>query len=225
MAKPKKETIDELDLELLSALYYLKQATATDLEKELKGEITKAGISKRLKWLAEKGYLEEPEVDISADKLKKIYKAPNRDKLKTVFLEWYQAEIYEPITKKFVAEASKEEQYTLEEAYSDYPLGKAYEDDRILMLSRLSLKDLEELRKGISLKEAIEILEGYSELFSYEIAGLVTVEDEIVKLTDKGLKAVLEKKIEAMTKELTKLKELDKEAYQKLLAKFCKDLS
>jgi len=219
MAKPKKETIDELDLELLSALYYLKQATATDLEKELKGEITKAGISKRLKWLAEKGYLEEPEVDISADKLKKIYKAPSKEKLKSAILEWYKIEIVEGLEE--TAQRAIGKSLGLE----SIDIEDAFEFDRIVSLSFKPVEDLEKLREGVSLKEAVDILEGYSELFSYEITGLVAVENGIAKLTDKGLKAVLERKIEKIEKELTGLKKLDKDAYKKLLAKFCKDLS
>jgi len=70
----------------------------TGLEKELEGKITKAGISKRLKMVSEKGYLAKP-VNISTGKLKRIYKAPSKEKLKSAFLEWYKAEIYEPITE------------------------------------------------------------------------------------------------------------------------------
>ncbi len=48
--------------------------------------------------VSEKGYLAKP-VNISTGKLKRIYKAPSKEKLKSAFLEWYKTKIYEPITE------------------------------------------------------------------------------------------------------------------------------
>jgi len=213
MAKLKKEMIDETDLELLATLYYLGEATATDLEKESKVDLTKAGISKRLKWLAEKGYLEEPEIDISTGKLKKIYKAPSREKLKEALLEWYQKEVYEPVIYDLNLEDSVE--ISPEEAYLE---------ERKQSLSLISAKDLRKLREGLSIKEAVKLLEGYTNLFEYEIAGLITVNNGIVKLTEKGLKAILEEWIPEIEEKLKELKEFDFNEYKKLLAKYCQDL-
>ena len=221
MAKLKKKTLDELDLEILAILHYKGKATATDLEKELEGKITKAGISKRLKWLAEKGYLAKPINDISTGKLKRIYKAPSKEKLKSAFLEWYKTKIYEPITEAYI----RDTETTLEEAYKEYPLEKAFKDDRINWLSLKNARELRKLREGVSLKEAVKILEDYSELFGYEIAGLITIKDGTVKLTKEGLEAVINEWIPEIKDKLTELKELDFEAYKKLLSEFCKDLA
>jgi len=222
MAKLKKQILDEIDLELLSMLYYLGKATATDLEKEAKVtgaiDLTKAGISKRLKWLTEKGYLTKPIDDISTGKLKRIYKAPSKEKLKSAHLEWYTAEIYNPMIDEFLTEEQAEQ------ARKEEPPEKAFKDDRITTLSLKSAEELKKLRKGVSLKEAVEILEGYSELFSYEMFDLITIKDGIVKLTDKGYKAILKEWIPEIREKLKELKEFDIAEYKKLLSEFCKDL-
>ncbi len=226
MAKPKKVFLDEVDLELLSALYYLKQATATDLEKEFRGDITKAGISKRLKWLVSAGYLEEPEIDISTGKLKKLYGSPDREKLKTALLEWYKREIYDPMIDDFlgkeVAEAMRREE----------PLEKAYERNKAVELGLLSPTDVSQLLEGVDIRRAREIFEGYSELASFELLGFVVVEGNRVKLTEKGLEAILNEwaeRFEELRMLISGLKELGskyerfREAYEKLRTELCGD--
>ena len=64
------------------------------------------------------------------------------------------------------------------------------------------------------LKEAVKILEDYSELFGYEIAGLITVKNGTVKLTKEGLEAVINEWIPEIKDKLTELRELDPEAYK-----------
>jgi len=225
MPKLRKEVPDETDLELLALLYYKGKATATELAKEI--ELSKATISDRLKWLAEKGYLEEPEIDISTGKLRKVYKSPSKEKLKSAFLEYYRTEIYEPVTEEFAIGVKYS---SLEEAYKDYPLEKAYEDDRINWLSSIPATILRKLREGISLKNAAKLLiqenwkYPYSEILGCELFGLIAVENGIVKLTEKGLKAILNEWIPEIKEKLKELRELDFEAYKKLLAEFCNDL-
>ncbi len=227
MAKLKKETVDELDLEILAILYYKGEATATDLEKELVGKITKAGISKRLKWLAEKGHLEEPEIDISTGKLKKIYKAPSKEKLKSIILTHYKKE-YEKLIHAFAEQSGQ----SYEEIAKEYPLETAFKDEIIYnKLDRLTFEELKVLKEGVTLEEAISILEHYNlypyyVLLSCEILDLVTVDREkkLVRITEKGLKAILEEWITYIKRLLKGLKELYSKAYKELLAEFCKDL-
>lgn len=225
MAKLKKKHMDELDLELLAILYYKGEATATDLEKELEGKITKAGISKRLKWLVEHGYLEKPIDDISTGKLRRIYKAPAKEKLKDIFLEWYKNEIYEPIIDEFLTEEEAKK------AKEEEPPEKAFKDYRISTLSFKPAEVLRKLREGVSLEEAIAILKEseedypYSELFEYEITGLIKVEDNTVKLTEEGYRAVLKEWIPRLREKLKELREFDFNTYKKLIAEFCKDLA
>jgi len=228
MPRLKKERPDEKDLEILAALYYLGEATASDLEKlaeklnlETKGAfesfyLSKASISDRLKWLTERGYLTEPEMDITTGRLRKVYKAPNKEVLKELVLDWYRREIYEPITEEFVV--SVEEGYT---AYKDYPPEKVYEDDRAETLTLESAKNLKKLRKGTTPEEAAKIFESFSELFGYEMAGLIAVENGTVKLTEKGLKTVISNWTKEITEKLKELKELDEETFRKILSHFC----
>jgi len=213
MPKLKKEKPDEKDLDILAALYYLGEATASDLERLI--DLSKASISDRLKWLVEQGYLSEPEVDISTGRLRKIYKAPNKEVLRNTFLEWYKDEIYDPMVEDFTDYES------LEEAYKEYPLEKAYENDRITLLGFKSAEELKKLRKGTTIGEAIKILEGFSELFGYELAELVNVKDGIVKLTEKGIKTITDVWCEEITEKLEELKTLDEKAFRKILSKFC----
>ena len=223
MPKLKKKIPDETDLELLAVLYYKGEATATDLEDDL--ELSKATISSRLKWLAEHGYLAEPEIDISTGKLKKIYKAPAKEKIKEALVEWYRTEIYEPIIDELFTEEEAKE--TQEELLPE----KAYKEDRISSLSFMPATKLRKLREGISLEEAVAILREseedypYSELFGYEIAGLIKVENGLVKLTEEGYKAILEEWIPEIREKLKELRDFDFNSYKKLLAEFCKDLA
>jgi len=226
MAKLKKKTLDELDLEILAILHYKCKATATDLEKELEGKITKAGISKRLKWLAEKGYLEKPINDISTGKLKRIYKAPDREKLKEAFLEWFRVEIYEDVINSLYSEEKAQE------LRKELPPEEAYKENQITSLSFTPAKTLRKLREGISLEEAVNMFKvelnmeyPYSELFNHEITGLIAVKNGTVKLTKEGLEAVINEWIPEIKDKLTELRELDPEAYKKLLSEFCKDLA
>jgi DNA-binding Lrp family transcriptional regulator len=221
MPKRKKEDADELDLELLSALYYLEQATATDLEKELASVLSKAGISKRLKWLVEKGYLEEPEIDISTDKLKKIYKAPSKDKLKAIFLRYFLRQF----------EGDSYEIHEIEEFITDseHPLHEFYKNIITRTLSSIPATTLRLLTKGVNIKDAVKILTSvssnpYSELFSWELSGLINTEEKIVKITEKGLKAILNVWIPEIKEKLKDIKRFDFEVYKKLLTEFCREL-
>ncbi len=84
---------------------------------------------------------------------------------------------------------------------------------------------MRKLREGVNLKDAVKILEDYSELFVYELFNLVTVTNGIVKLADKGLKAILKEWVEEIREKLTELKEVDREAYKKLLAEISREIS
>ncbi len=80
MPQRERQDIDCFDLIILWALYTNKSATATSLEKIL--NISRATISDRLKRMVEMGILAEPEIDISANRLRKIYHTPGIDILK-----------------------------------------------------------------------------------------------------------------------------------------------
>lgn len=224
MAKRKKKTLDDLDLEILAALYCSGAATATDLEAKIKN-LTKAGISKRLKWLVEAGYLEEPEIDISTGKLKKIYKAPSREELKKYFLEWFVVEVYEPVIDEFLSEEEAEETREKE------PPEKAIEKNIAVELGFLSPADISELIEGVDINKALEMFDEYYEVARLDVFGFITLKNGKVKLTEKGLDAVLNEWVEKLEdlkdlieglKELGSKSEKFRRAYEKFKTEVCK---
>ncbi len=85
MPKKKKEKPDKQDIEILIALYYLEGGTLYDLEKVL--ELPRGTISDRLRWLESKGYLDKPIGDVHKGRFKKIYKRPDREKILQAIME------------------------------------------------------------------------------------------------------------------------------------------
>ncbi len=92
MGRPRKKDIDEVDLEILCALYFLKKATAFEISKYT--GLSRGQVSSRLKFLVDKGILSEPKEFSSEGRLRKIYTALPKEKIVNLIIKWYEATMY-----------------------------------------------------------------------------------------------------------------------------------
>lgn len=199
-----KKGIDIVDLKLLTALYYLGEGTAFDLSK-ITG-VTRGTASKRLRDLVEERILEEPEVDISTGKLRKVYKAPNRKVIEGLLFKWWKVEVYEEV-----------ENITGEEW--EEPPEKAFKEQLKSQIEwDFDIETLKQLRKGVSLKEILSSEEiDTVTLFEQEIIGNIEIKDGTVKLTEDGYMTLINRKKENIREEFEVLKEISKEEAIKFL--------
>ncbi len=92
MARPRKKGIDEVDLEILCALYFLKKATAFEISKYT--GLSRGMVSSRLGLLVEKKLVPMPEEVTTGGRIRKIYSTIAKDALVKLIVEWYKSTKY-----------------------------------------------------------------------------------------------------------------------------------
>ena len=195
MPRKRKERPDEIDVKLLTTLYYLKNGTVYQLEKHT--GISKATISDRLKWLEEKGYLEKPKEEINQGRFKKIYKAPSKEKILKAIMESENITSLDILKERFV---KREIYLTLGYDLADF---KDWSEDEIGMFDYTKM----------FVWEYFGLLEIKKEGNGY-----------LFKLTKKGMKEVTKTYEMQATTALEDLRDFDFETYVKLLEREIEDL-
>ncbi|RLI77598.1 hypothetical protein DRP07_12020 [Archaeoglobales archaeon] len=205
-----KKGIDDIDLKLLTALYYLREGTAFDLS-NLTG-ITRGTASKRLRDLTEVGILREPEIDISTGKLRKVYKTPDKRIIENLLFEWWKRD-YEEFGDMIGEELEEpSEKVFKEELKEKIEWGFTVEDLKKL----IDGVTLDELLKDSRNKDVDTIV-----IFEQELVGNLEVKNGVVKLTEEGFKnftTTIKKDIKENIKDgFEKLREISVDAARKFL--------
>jgi len=203
----KKEGIDEWDLEILTALYYLQKATAFDLS-NITG-IARGTVAMRLRELEKMGVVKPPKIDISTGKLKKIYTAPDRKLIEKLRFDAWKEEVKEVLS---------EDEGELEKVFEEEVLGR--------LEWEFSTDDIKKLTDGVPFTELVNKDEGISPLviFDHETVGNLEVSNGIVKITKTGLRRLVEMLKENIRGEFAKLVDLSRDEAGKLLNELIKVL-
>lgn len=199
MPKRKKEKPDDKDIEILTALYYLEGGTLYDLEKVV--NLPRGTISNRLRWLESMGYLDEPIKKVYKGRFKKIYKPPDREK------------IIQAIMEEKAVKSDKELEIKLE--------GKVEED--VLTTLGYDLADFKEWSP-----DEIGMFD-FTTMFVWEYLGLIKIKkgkslkDYLFKLTERGIKKIIETYTTHAKTFLIDLRDFDEKAYKELLDSVIKE--
>lgn len=204
-----KKKIDDYDLEILAALYYFGPTTGFKISKITR--ISRGTVSKRLKDMVKDNILSEPKEDTSSGRLKKIYFPLGRKDIENLFLDYWKRGFYD-----FIYSEEERKERDLRETYTEY-LGDELE-------WVLSLKELKSLEEGVHISNFLDRAEEDEEfeadvmnIFRHETAGHLEVKNKIVKLSEKGLRKLVERKKESIKNEYAELKEISKDEALNLL--------
>ncbi len=208
MPKMKKIGLDLVDLEILATIRYIGEGTATSLEKIL--GISRATISDRLKSLSEEEFLSGPEIDISSDRLKKVYKL-NRSKFEDVVVT-----LHGVLNMKL---SSVKVPVPVEDVRQIFV-------DALFSLSSQPARVLKKLKSGVNLVDLIEGIPQHLFIFTsshdsksshfrlsplsvllLEISNLIEVKNGVILLTDQGVRDILRMWLDNIFWKIKELKE------------------
>ena len=224
MPKPKKVFPDKWDLEILATLYYRKSGTATRLGKDV--HLSRATISDRLKWLVENGYLSKPKVEISTDRLRKVYLAPPYEKVKEALLKWLEKQVSESIDDKKSFISIKEDASVRKAIMKE--IEQKYSKRIVKLFSYAPTELITKLKENSPLDEIVSLLRNldiecpFLRLFEWELAKIITVDNGLVKLTDYGLSCIINYWSDDLVAKTNIIRELNPTIYNNLLREICK---
>lgn len=201
MPRPRKKGIDETDLEILCALYFLERGTAFEISKYT--GLSRGLVSSRLQLLVEKKVIPKPEEVVTRGRIRKIYSTISKDTLVKLIVEWYKATKYLDLIEvdgKTVPAGPPEIEWKLN---AEIPL-------------------VEQIYYAVDLANWIPITEAIAkftalELFRLIEAGYVETQNSKVRLTELGKSIVVDHLKHSIQYHFSLLKQISSESAKNLI--------